>query len=558
MPFICRLKGFEMKSKGVLFLLFAFVMGSCEMKRVADVIVINSSVYVLDEDFSRVESFAVADGKVLAVGSTREILQHFTSETIIDAEGKFVYPGFNDAHCHFYGYGLNLIEYVDLRGTSGPEEIYGLLKAHHQRYNGEWLLGRSWDQNDWEAAAFPDKSRLDELFPDVPVYLVRVDGHAAWCNSKALERAGITSETRVSGGYVEIKNGNPSGILVDNAMGLVSQIIPEVSVGLQKTGLLEAQKNCLAAGLTSVTDCGVGKSTVLLMEEMQNTDSLKLRINAMLNPSEENISHFIKNGTRKSERLVVNTIKIFADGALGSRGALLLDDYSDDAGNKGLQLEPQKYYNDICRLAYQNNYIVATHAIGDGGNRMVLDTYARFLKGKNDRRWRIEHAQIVHPDDFDKFGDYSIVPSIQATHCTSDMSWAPDRLGESRLNGAYAWQTLIRQNGWLPNGTDFPVEQINPLFTFYASVFRTAHNGQPEGGWQPEEKLTREQALYSMTLWAARASFEEQEKGSLEPGKYADFVILDTDLMTASPDEVLNARVESTWIAGEKLYSIDR
>jgi predicted amidohydrolase YtcJ len=256
----------------------------------------------------------------------------------------------------------------------------------------------------------------------------------------------------------------------------------------------------------------------------------------------------------KTEKLVVNTIKLYADGALGSRGALLLKDYSDNPGNQGLQIETQEYYDEICKLAYDNNYIMATHAIGDSANRLVLNTYAKFLKSKNDRRWRIEHAQIVNQDDFSKFAEFSIVPSIQATHCTSDMSWAENRVGEERIKGAYAYQTLLGQNGWLPNGTDFPVENIEPLFTFYSSVFRTDHNGFPEGGWQVEEGLTREQTLRSMTIWAAKASFEENEKGSLEPGKYADFVILDTDLMSASPQEVLNTEIESTWIGGEKVF----
>jgi predicted amidohydrolase YtcJ len=293
-----------------------------------------------------------------------------------------------------------------------------------------------------------------------------------------------------------------------------------------------------------------------MMEEMQNANALKMRINAMLNPSEENFETFVKNGPKKSERLVINTIKMYADGALGSRGALMLEEYSDDPGNVGLQIASQDYYDKICKLAYKSNFVVATHCIGDGGNRLMLDTYGKFLKGKNDRRWRIEHSQIIHPEDFEKFGKYSIVPSIQATHCTSDMPWAEERVGEKRINGAYSYQTLLKQNGWLPNGTDFPVENIEPLFTFYSSVFRTDHQGWPDGGWRIEEGLTREQTLRSMTIWAAKASFEENEKGSIETGKYADFVILDTDLMTASPEEVLNSKIESTWISGEKVYGL--
>lgn len=544
-----------MRRKTIFIFFISIIMSSCHTKKPADLIVTNATVYTVDESFAKAESFAVSDGKIVATGSTEEILAAYAPENILDAAGKFVYPGFNDAHAHFNGYGENLMQYADLRGTSGPEEIYEIILSHHEKFGGEWVLGRSWDQNDWQVAEFPDKTKLDELFPETPVYLVRIDGHAGWCNSKALEMAGITAETKVTGGLVETKNGQPTGILIDNAMGLVSRLIPEITTEQQELGLLEAQKNCFAAGLTSVTDAGLDKSTVLLIEEMQKSGELKMRINAMLNPSDENMEFFVRNGPKKTERLVVNTIKLFADGALGSRGALLLEDYSDDSGNKGIQIEAQEYYDNICQLAYDNNFAVATHCIGDGANRLMLDTYGKFLKGENDRRWRIEHAQIIHPNDIEKFARYSIVPSVQATHATSDMYWAGNRLGKKRLNnGAYAYQTLLKQLGWLPNGTDFPVEEIYPLFTFYASVFRTDHDGWPEGGFLMEEALTREQALRSMTIWPTKASFEENEKGSLEPGKLADFVILDTDLMTASPQQVLNAKIESTWIAGEKVF----
>ncbi len=551
-----KLKRFKMNSDWTLILLITLIMGSCNTKKPVDLIVFNATVYTADEAFSKVESFAVAEGKIAAAGSTEEILAKYTSENILDAAGKFVYPGFNDAHAHFYGYSINLMQYADLRGTSGPEEIYEIIQQRHRKYGGAWVPGRGWDQNDWEVPAFPDKSRLDELFPETPVYLLRVDGHAAWCNSRALEMAGINAGTTVPGGLVMLKNGQPSGILIDNAMGLVSRLIPEITRDQQKTGLLEAQKNCLAAGLTSVTDCGLDKNTILLIKEMQGSGELKIRFNAMLNPTQENFDFFVRNGPKREERLVVNTIKLYCDGALGSRGALLLEDYSDDPGNSGIQMETQEHYDAICQLAYDHNFAVATHAIGDSANRLILDTYGRFLKGPNDRRWRIEHAQVIHPDDMEKFARYSIVPSVQATHATSDMNWAGDRLGEERLkNGAYAYQTLLNQLGWLPNGTDFPVEHIEPLFTFYASVFRTDHAGNPEGGFLKEEGLTREQTLRSITIWPARASFEENEKGTLEPGKLADFVILDTDLMTASPKQMLNAKIESTWIAGRNVFN---
>ena len=539
-----------------IFIMFNFliVMESCTGKKQSDLIITNASVYTIDSAFSKIESFAVAGGKIVATGTNKEILKAWNSENVIDATGKFVYPGFNDAHCHFNGYANNLAQYADLRGTTSPEEIYNRLKIHHEKFDGDWILGRSWDQNDWEVKEFPDKTELDKLFPETPVYLVRVDGHAGWCNSKALEMAGITAATKVSGGDVVLKNGVPSGVLLDNAMGLVSKLIPEITGEQQQKALLEAQANCFAAGLTSVTDCGLDKNTILLIQDMQNQGELKMRVNAMLNPTEENFEFFVKNGPLVGEKQVVRTIKLYADGALGLRGALLLEDYSDNPGNRGLQIETQEYYDKICQLALDNNFTMATHAIGDSANRLILNTYGKFLKGKNDCRWRIEHAQIINPDDFAKFAEFSIIPSIQATHCTSDMLWAENRVGAERINGTYAYQTLLQQNGWLPNGTDFPVENIEPLFTFFASVFRTDHNGNPAGGWHFDEGLTREQTLRSMTIWAAKASFEENAKGSLESGKYADFVILDTDLMTATPQQVLGAKIESTWIGGEKVF----
>nr|WP_319511058.1 amidohydrolase family protein [uncultured Draconibacterium sp.] len=536
-------------------LILLFIMASCTPKEKVDLIVSGGSVYTVDEAFSTAEAFAVNKGKIVAVGSSQEIRDKYESDNIFDAKGQFVYPGFNDAHCHFNGYAVNLMQYADLRGTKSPDEIYALLKEHHDKFGGEWILGRSWDQNDWEDTSFPDKTKLDELFTDIPVYLVRVDGHAGWCNSKALELAEIDADTKVQGGEVLVKNGEPTGILIDNAMGFVGKLIPEITAEQQEKGLLEAQKNCFAAGLTSVTDCGLDKATILLMDKMQNAGNLKMRVNAMLNPTQENFDYFVKKGEAyKTDRLLVNTIKIYADGALGSRGALLMADYSDDKGNSGLQIETQDYYDMICQLAYDNNFTVATHAIGDGGNRLMLDTYGKFLKGKNDRRWRIEHSQIINPDDFKKFAEFSVVPSIQPTHCTSDMPWAEDRLGPERIKGAYAYQTLLNQLGWVPAGTDFPVENIYPLYTFYSAVFRTDHEGWPEGGWHKDEGLTREQTLRAMTSWAAKSSFEEDEKGALTPGMWADFVILDTDLMSASSEEVLETKILSTWSAGEKVF----
>jgi predicted amidohydrolase YtcJ len=535
-------------------ILILIAMTGCNSKESVDLIVTNGKVYAADSSFTVAQAFAVKKGKIQAVGTSVQISAKYTSDNSIDLEGKFVFPGFNDAHCHFFGYGIDLLQYADLTGTQSKEEIYEILKSHHQKFGGQWILGRGWDQNDWPDKSFPDKAELDRLFPDNPVYLERVDGHAGWCNSKALNLAGVSASSKVDGGEVFLKNGEPSGILLDNAEGLVMKVMPDLTDEQCRKALLEAQTKCLAAGLTSVTDCGVSKGAVLLMDKLQREGILKIRINPMLNPSDENIEYFVKKGEYKTELLHVNTIKLYIDGALGSRGALLFEDYSDDPGNRGLQMEKQEYYDRICKLAFEHKYQVATHAIGDSGNRVILNTYGKFLLGQNDRRWRIEHAQVVHPADFKLFKKYSVVPSIQGTHATSDMYWAEDRLGQDRVKGAYANQQLLQQLGWLPNGTDFPVEGIDPLRTFYASAFRMDDRGWPEGGWQIENALTRKQTLLSMTIWAAKASFDEKEKGSIEKGKWADFVILDTDLMTAPPHQIPETKVLNTYIAGEKVF----
>jgi len=539
------------------FAILAVVVLSCNSPKMkVDQIVTNALVYTVNDSFAVAESFAVKDGKFLAVGTNKEIAAKYTSEKIEDFEGKVVYPGFNDAHCHFYGYGINLMQYADLSGISRPESIYLKLQEHQAKAGGEWLLGRGWDQNLWPEKEFPDNQRLNELFPDVPVYLIRVDGHAAWCNDKALKLAGITASTKVDGGEILLKNGRPTGVLIDNAKDLVFNLIPEPTNELKTKALMEAQKNCFEAGLSSITDCGLPKETILLMDTLQKQDLLKIRINAMMDPSKENLEYFMKNGPYITDRLQVNTIKLYADGALGSRGAKLLEDYSDDKGNNGLLMNEVSYFDSICRKAYDAGFQVATHCIGDGANRFMLNIYGNLLKGKNDRRWRLEHAQVVHPDDFQLFGKYTVIPSIQATHATSDVLWASKRLGEERIKTAYAYQQLLAQNGWLPNGTDFPIEDISPLKTFFASVVRKNSEGLPKGGFQMENALTREQALRSITIWAAMSSFEELKKGSIEAGKSADFVILDTDLMNCNENEILTAKVVKTIMDGEEVYKM--
>ncbi|NTV84729.1 MAG: amidohydrolase, partial [Bacteroidales bacterium] len=504
--------------------------------------------------FSARQAFAVADGLFLATGSNEEILESFDSDLIIDAGGKPVFPGLIDGHCHFYGYATNRYVGVNLRGTRSFEEIVELLKEFHKKQHKLWIIGFGWDQNDWEVKEFPDNSVLNQLFPENPVVLTRVDGHAVLANSFALFIAGINADTKIAGGKVLLNNGQPSGILLDNAADMMKGLIPGPDDQSKKLALTEAQHDCFELGLTSVADAGLYYSEVLMIDSLQQSGKLKLRINAMLSPDGMNMNEFVKKGTFQKERLTVNSIKLYADGALGSRGALLLEPYSDDPGNYGLRMSDPDYYRDILDIAYENGFQVNTHCIGDSANRMMLNLYGEVLKGSNDRRWRIEHAQVINPDDFELFKQFSIIPSIQCTHCTSDMYWAGERLGPERVKGAYAYKELLQQNGWLINGTDFPVEEINPMLTYYAAVARMDKKGYPEGGFQMENALSREEALRSMTIWAAKGSFEEDVKGSIEAGKFADFVILDRDIMTVNVAEIPGTSVLKTYLNGELVY----
>ncbi len=518
-----------------------------------DLIIKNATVYTVDSLFSKADAFAVSDGRIVATGSNRSIEKQYTAKKVIDMKGRFIYPGWIDAHCHFYGYGLSL-KTADLTGSASAEEVVQRIKEFCPEAEGNWITGRGWDQNLWETKDYPDRRLLDEAFPSTPLFLRRIDGHAAWVNSEALRRAGISEETRIEGGTFLKRDGRLTGILIDNAVDFVDSRIPPPGRSGMEEAYSAAEKNCLAKGLTSVGDAGLSFAEVMLADSMQKAGILKMRINAMLNPSDENMSGFIQNGPYSTDRLNVRTIKLYADGALGSRGARMKESYSDDPGNYGLWVTAPERMEKLCRIAYNTGYQVATHCIGDQANRTVLDIYGNLLQGHNDRRWRIEHAQIVDPADIPLFGKYSIIPSVQTTHATSDMGWAEVRIGPERMEGAYAYHDLLGQIGWIPNGSDFPVEDINPLYGFYAAVTRKDREGNPDGGFLYRNSLSREEALRAMTIWAAKASFDESNRGSLEPGKYADFVVTGEDLMQVPDENLFKIKVLQTWIGGEQLY----
>jgi hypothetical protein len=538
----------------ILFLSALYSGSNAQVKMKADLILINGKICTVDQKFNYAEAFAVKNGFFAAIGTTEHILKHYESDSVIDAKGQDVYPGFIDAHSHFFGYALSLRE-LDLTGFRSFREIIDLINKQKESYPGEWIVGRGWDQNLWGEKEFPDRVELDILFPDRPVVLIRVDGHAVLANGEALKRAGIKDPYEFSHGEVEMKNGRMTGILTENAGDRMKNSIPLPSRWEQTALLKWAQANCFAAGLTGVTDAGLDFPVVSLLDSLQQQGVLKMRLYVMLTPTVENILNFINEGQIISPRLIIRSIKIYADGSLGSRTALLKAPYSDDPLRSGIQVTSADSIRKICALAAKNGYQVNTHAIGDSAVSLVLGIYSEFLKGKNDLRWRIEHAQVVDPQDIPMFGSYSVVPSVQATHATSDMYWAPDRLGAHRIRWAYAYKNLLDQNGWLANGTDFPVEKISPLLTFYAAVARQDTKGFPEKGFQPENALSREEALRSITIWAAKAGFLENIRGSIDIGKMADFVILDKDIMTCPLSEIPSVKVMMTVVGGEKVYN---
>jgi predicted amidohydrolase YtcJ len=538
--------------KILVFSVAILLLAACSSKEKIDLLVYNAAIYTVDSVFSTAEAMAIKDGKIVAVGKTATLEERYDTKEKTDAGGKFIYPGFIDAHAHFAGYG-NSLQRVNLVGTESWKDVIGKVQEFAAAHKEGWLLGRGWDQNDWKEKEFPENSSLDE-FP-FPVLLTRIDGHAAIANSEALRLAGVTKDTRVEGGEVILdKKGYPTGVLIDNAISLVSDKIPAQTREQFKDALKKAEQNCFAVGLTTIDDCGLDFEAVEDIKAMQDAGELKMRLYVMLSDEKRNFDYLEKKGAIKTGHLSVRAFKVYGDGALGSRGACLLQPYSDKPGHRGFLLSRPEHFDSVAQWISQKGFQMCTHAIGDSGNRTMLTIYGKYLKGKNDLRWRIEHAQVVDQSDFNLFGANSIIPSVQPTHATSDMYWAGDRLGNERVKGAYAYKQLLQQNGWIALGTDFPVEEISPFKTFYAAVIRKDAKGWPDAGYQMENALTREEALKGMTIWAARSNFEEKEKGSLEAGKLADFIILDKDLMKVNDNELLQVTVLSTFLGGERVY----
>jgi predicted amidohydrolase YtcJ len=532
----------------------------------ADLIVTRAKIYTVDPSRPFVSALAVREGRVQFVGSDREAMQlRGPSTRVIDAGGQTVIPGMIDAHAHLFGLGTFLRD-IDLTDTRSYEAIISRVGERvRQAPAGRWMLGRGWDQNKWGDTRFPTHDALSRVSPSNPVVLTRVDGHAILANAAAMRAAGVTAATKdPSGGKIErTANGEPTGVFIDNAMDLVNRHLPPLTRDDRRTATLAAIAAANEVGLVGVHTAGEPRDVIDTFEDLAKAGTFNLRAYVMIDDDSADIAHYFQRGPQNAlydGRLWIRSVKMYADGALGSRGAALLDPYADDPRNTGLLRTTAAHLQDVSTRALQRGFQIGIHAIGDRGNRIALDAIEAALKTvpTADHRFRIEHVQVLDHADVPRFAQLGVLPSMQAVHQPSDMYWAPTRLGYARTLGAYAWRSLLNTGVIIPNGSDFPVERVNPLYSFHASVARQDDDNWPPGGWFPEQKMTRDEALKSMTIWAAFAGFQEQVTGSLTPGKYADFVILDRDIMTVPDADILGTRVTATYIGGRAVFERSR
>lgn len=538
------------------------LMTSTRATAQADVVLYNARIYTMDPQQPAAEALAIRGDRFLMVGTDREVLDAYPAARRIDAAGRTVVPGFVDAHVHLMGVAEGFLQ-ADLVGTSSKEEVIERLHAFQEALPPDaWLLGRGWDQNDWPRTEFPTRGDLDAAFPERPVWLRRIDGHAGWANTAALEAAGLDALRNVrdpaGGRIVRDARGVPTGLFIDTAMRMVDAAVPPFTDEQQDRALQRAIDEANRYGLTAVHDAGIDAETITRYRRAIDEDRFDLRVYAMIGGSGTTFDQFCERGPLLDYggRLTVRSVKLYIDGALGSRGAALLDEYADDPGNEGLlRTSPTAFARRVQR-ALECGFQVNTHAIGDEGNRVVLDAYEQAMQatGRTLGRHRIEHAQVVASEDLPRFAALGVVASMQPTHATSDMYWAEERLGPQRIEGAYAWRSFLEHGVHLAFGSDAPVESIDPLLGIYAATTRQDADGWPEGGWVPAQRLTREEALRAFTIDAAYAAFQEETTGSITPGKYADFVLLSRDIMTVPASELLETEVVATYLGGKPVY----
>ena len=502
-------------------------------------------------------SVVVSGERIIAAGPANEIRVSHPNARVIDVTGATILPGLTDAHGHLYGLGLSL-DTVSLVGLESYDAAIARVKERAQRAQpGEWILGRGWDQNRWPGKQFPTAAPLDVAIPDHPVWLRRVDGHAGVANTAAMRAAGVTAATPdpAGGRIIRDASGNPTGTFIDAAQSLIDSKVPPPSPELRKARVLAAAQTIAANGLTEIHDAGADGATITAVKQLVDEKKFPIRLYQMVSDDTPLLDTWFRSGPliAYGNRLTVRAVKLYADGALGSRGAALLAPYSDDPGNTGLLVSTEAHLADVAKRARAAGFQVNTHAIGDRGVRNVFDAYESAGATPADR-FRMEHFQVVAPSDFPRLAKSGIIASMQPTHATSDMYWAEDRVGPERIKGAYAWRTVLDSGARLALGSDFPVEAVNPFFGIYAAVTRQDQKGWPPGGWYPSQKLTLAEAIRGFTLDAAFAAFEEGSRGTIEAGKLADLTIVDGDLFAAPPSDLFKTKVRMTMVGGVVVY----
>lgn len=553
----------------LLFFIIVLVAFSCTTQEPpADMVILNGKVATVDSSFSIQQAVVVKDKKVLFVGTNKQASKYVGDQTkVIDAKNLLVLPGLTDAHAHLVSLG-NKLSQLNTSDCSTYEQVIARVgKAAENAAAGEWIIGGRWDHNKWDPAVFPLHNELSKVSPNNPVYLSRVDGNSALVNQKAMDIAGITASTPDPAGGTIIRNadGSPTGVLINRAMNLVKKHFPEESAIARKEKLQKAVAACNRSGLTGVHEAGISMAEVEAFKALVDEGLLDMRVYAMLgdqkNPeyaAEDLVAYFKEKRIDNygDQMFSLKSLKLYFDGALGSRGAAFFDPYHDDPTNTGLLRIPQEYIAKVAKAALQADMQVCTHAIGIRGNRLCLDAYGEALEEfpKEDHRFRVEHAQVVRQEDIDKYVALQVLPSVQPTHCTSDKGFVEDRIGTERAKGAYAWRSFIDAGLTMPCGSDFPVESTDPLLGIYALVTRQDAAGKPEGGWYPEQRVSIEEAIKGFTIWAAYGAFQEDILGSIEVGKYADFTILDKDILEIDPEEIPNTQVAYTIVGGEVKY----
>lgn len=543
-----------MKYTSLLLLAVLFLLNSCYKGKSVDMIIHNAKIHTMNDQNDIHEAMAISDGKIVEVGPERQILNKYSTEEEIDAKGKDIFPGFIDAHGHILSYAKQLLS-ADLVGSKSFDEVLVRLEKYQSKHNRKFIVGRGWDQSLWSSKEFPTNERLNNLFPKTPVCLIRIDGHALLANDALLKLAGITPESKIQGGIIHLENGKCTGLLVDNAMNPVYNKFPEFPKKEIIEAIKEIEVELYQYGITGVHEAGIENDEIDLFKTLIDKHDFHLNLYAMLTPSPENIAFAKKNGIYQYKNLSIRSFKVMGDGALGSRGALLKKEYTDQHNHLGVLTTSAEEMAKIASICESTGYQMNTHAIGDSTNSILLNLYKRVFGVNPDHRWRIEHAQVIDPNDFKLFGQYAVFPSVQPTHAVSDQRWAEERLGKDRMKGAYAYKSLLKQYGMLAIGTDFPIELTDPFLTIHAAVQRKNVDNVPPSGFYLNEAISLEECLRGMTIWAAFASFQENELGSIEKGKDATFAIFENPVVS-SPEFQPNFAL-FTFIKGKKVYTVE-